>query len=502
VQHAGWILFALVVGCSEDSSSGGTCVPGEQKSCPCAGSGSGAQTCNKDGTGFDACFGCGTGGSAGGGGSGGQSGGGSGGGAGASTGKRSGIVKLDQSSLSDDQGAFNALGATMMWGAWAYKNDRPRLEQNLAYLSEHGYHYVRALGVVGDPNGEDFWDGREIDWHWPDYADVIAGFTDLAYDQYGLRIEWTLIGDGQLNIPDPADRQALVDTFVAMSAGREQKIMHFEIANEAWQNGFDGAPGTAELRALSQYMKDKTEILVAASAPPAGDCGGAQEIYAGGVADLATIHFDRDVGQIAGHWRPVHQPWWVWHCSPALPVASNNEPIGPGSSVNTEDDPQKLSAGALASWVSGLPLHVFHSNAGVRGDANLFEMAGVDAFANLGTFVPNDLASWQKHDRQAGDAPFRVYAEGASGSTPDAVWPEVASPTAGVVEALSATKGSELFVLLVGILDHVQLEARTAVTFDVLSVTGSVLSSHTLGMGESVTLNGAEAVVLRGTKGR
>src|SRR5262245_42795878 len=64
--------------------------------------------------------------------------------------KRTGLVQLDGNSLVDDGGKFNALGATMMWAAWGYKFDRARLEQNLAFLSEHGFHYIRALGVVGD----------------------------------------------------------------------------------------------------------------------------------------------------------------------------------------------------------------------------------------------------------------------------------------------------------------------------------------------------------------
>jgi hypothetical protein len=35
---------------------------------------------------------------------------------------RTGPVSLDGNSLSDDQGRFNALGATMFWAAWAYRN--------------------------------------------------------------------------------------------------------------------------------------------------------------------------------------------------------------------------------------------------------------------------------------------------------------------------------------------------------------------------------------------
>src|SRR5207245_789688 len=126
------------------------------------------------------------------------------------------------------------------------------------FLAEHGFDYFRALGVVGDPFQPDSWDGREIDWRWPDYDEVIAGLTDLAYDVYGLRVEWTLFGDGQLNIPDEADRYRLVDRFVAMAHGREHKIMHFELANEYWQNGFSGDAGLAQLRALTQYLRERT----------------------------------------------------------------------------------------------------------------------------------------------------------------------------------------------------------------------------------------------------
>ena len=93
-----------------------------------------------------------------------------------------------------------------------------------------------------------------------------------------------------------------------MSKGREHKIMHFELANEAWQNGFEGDAGREQLRVLTKYMRDNSEHLVAASAPEGPDCATIQAIYAGDVADLATIHFDRDISKVDGPWRPVRQP--------------------------------------------------------------------------------------------------------------------------------------------------------------------------------------------------
>lgn len=500
-------LALLLASCGGSESDSGpkdsACVPGAQKSCACPGGGEGAQICQADGKGYDACFGCGTGGTGGSGGSAsggaGSGGGGASGGSGGTGGKRTGQVKLDGNSLSDDQGRFHALGATLMWAAWGYKNDLPRLEQNLDFLSKHGFHYIRALGIVGDYQNADYWDGREIDWHWSDYDQVISGLTDLAYQKYGLRVEWTLIGDGQKNLPSNAERKSLVDRFVAMSVGREQEIMHFEVANEAWQNGFSGSAGEQELRDLTAYMNGKTTLLVAASAPASADCASTQSLYGGGIADLATVHFDRDVGQKEGHWRPVYQPWWVGDCA-GVPVASNNEPIGPGASVSTESEPEKLLAGVLMTYLSGLPLHVFHTGAGVRGDSNVWEMAGADAFGHLAEYAPSDLASWTRKDPLDASAPLRFYAGEGGKLIADTAWTSLGAPENGAIRAYGAVQGKSFIVLPIGILDHVVAEARSGLTLEVVDLTsGNVVSQHKLSAGQQVNVGGAGARLLRGT---
>ena len=91
--------------------------------------------------------------------------------------KRSGPIRVSGRAVADGNGEFAALGATMFWAAWAYKHDRPRLDEHLKLLADHGFDYIRALGVVGR---QPVWAGREIDWRWPDYDQVIAGVTDHA----------------------------------------------------------------------------------------------------------------------------------------------------------------------------------------------------------------------------------------------------------------------------------------------------------------------------------
>lgn len=417
-------------------------------------------------------------------------------------GTRAGKVRLQDRTAVDDGGAFTPLGATLMWAAWGYRSDRPRLEAALDTLRKNGFDYFRALGAVGDPNDpNDSWAQRLIDWRWADYDQVIAGLTDLAWDSYGLRVEWTLIGDGQKNIPSEADRYALVDRFVAMSKGREHKIMHFEIANEAWQNGFDGASGIAQLRALSKYLKDRTDLVVAASAPAARDCGGLTEMYGGDVADLATIHYDRDLGSENGAWGPVLQPWWPYELCAGFPLAvSNNEPVGPGSSVTTENDPVRLNAAAIATFASNNAFHVFHSGAGVRGFDALSSMAGIDAYKALKTVVPQDLVSWTRKAGTEADAPFRFYAVDSGGNlVADQYWPRVAGAQAGTVRFFGQVNGTRFFVFAFGILNRVPVEARRALDVDIVDpMTGAILLHKTLAAGERLDVTGKPALVLKG----
>ena len=167
-------------------------------------------------------------------------------------------------------------------------------------MSAAGIDYVRVLGSVGGAS----WEDRQTDPRWTDYDAIIAGMTDLAYDRYGLRVQWTLFGGAPFTPSGPA-REALVDRFASMAQGREHKIFAFEIANEAWQNGFAGPEGLAELRRLGQRLNDKTTVLVALSSPANG---AACATYAGSGADAMTLHYERGFGD-EGPLQPLRRPW-------------------------------------------------------------------------------------------------------------------------------------------------------------------------------------------------
>jgi hypothetical protein len=400
---------------------------------------------------------------------------------------RTGPVRADRRVVADAAGPFNALGATLFWGAWAYKFDRARLERNLGVLSAAGIDYVRVLGSVGGAS----WEDRQTDPRWPDYDSIIAEMTDLAYDRYGMRVQWTLFGGAPFT-PAGSSRQALVDRFAAMARGREHKIFAFEIANEAWQNGFRGPDGLSELRILGKHLSDKTSVLVALSAPPKG---AACEAYAGAGVDAMTMHYERGFGS-EGPSQPLRRPWsfpdeYDRTCRGQLPaVVLNNEPIGPESSVRQDDSPSRIAAAYVMTFLAGNAAYVLHAGPGIRGggaadvSSTLRRHAHFDelpsfkpiaaALAAAKQYLPPGLANWTRFASDA--APIRA--------------------ANGVYAAFS---GTNFIALAIGAGQPIAVHAQKDVSADIRHTsTGQLVKRMNISAGEHITLTGDEAFVLIG----
>jgi hypothetical protein len=409
---------------------------------------------------------------------------------------RRGVVRLEGRALRDDGGHFLGHGATLFWGLWGYQHDRARLEENLAYLADSGaIDHVRVLATVGGP----WWVDRAVDPHAEGYDAALAGLTDLAFDKFRLRIEWTVFGGVDFT-ETAAERVQLVDRVLAMSRGREEKIVLLEIANEGFQTGFGGSAGLAELRALTRRANDATGILVAASSYHE-DLDEFCLLYWNGVADVATIHFDRETRLVDGFWRPVRQPWGFPGEFPCdwLPPGDSNEPIGPYSSVAEERDPTRLVAQALVAHIAGLPLSVIHAGPGIWGGgasgasrgipANLWETPGLaDTLAGLAAVtaaLPPDLANWSKQNSGWVGSPFTV----------DALWPD--GPDHGAVRVYSATRASAFVTAVVGVKSYVQLTAAWPMSFELRPLLAGESKTYTLEAGATVRLEqGAGAWLL------
>jgi hypothetical protein len=400
-----------------------------------------------------------------------------------------GQVRVERRAVADAGGPFNALGATLFWGAWGYKFDRARLERNLESLRGAGVDYIRVLGSVGGGG----WEDRETDPRWSDYDTVIAGLTDLAYDRYGMRTQWTIFG-GSPATPPGATRRALVDRFAALAKGREHKLFAFEIANEARSNGFEGPDGVVELRQLGKRLSARTSVIVALSAPGGGD---ACATYAGAAADAATIHYDRSLGS-DGVLSALSRPWayprqYDRDCRGRLPaVVFNNEPIGPESSVRSDDDPGRIVAGYVMTFLAGNASYVFHAGPGIRGGgkadatselrrhANFHEMPSFDRIAAgmsaARRYLPRGLANWTRWEPAAPGAPIR-----------------------GAAEIYAATSGRRFVALVMGTGAPLTLRSQVSASIEVRDpANGNVLQRLRVKPGETFRLGDYELLVLLG----
>lgn len=421
------------------------------------------------------------------------------------------IVRLAGKSLCDDNGPFLGLGVSYFQALRKAKHDRARLSSDLALFAANGFNYVRILSMVN-------WDGLEIApvsftnsaGHpvegWPDYWQQFRDLLDLVAEN-GLRAEVTIFADAQYVMPAKSDRQAHLDGILANIAGREHKILHLEVANEAWQNGFPGAQGAADLREFTQYLADRTSVPVAITSNDDTSDAGIAALYAGSAADLATVHFSRDTGTIEGGWLPVRDCYRAGNL-PGVPPVSSNEPIGPGSSVSSESDPIKLCSAAVFAYIANLPAYVYHSRAGVYGYAKCcppsggedrFENTpGINAYRHIRKLMPGDLAGWVRNDGLEPSAPFTVFCNGQA----DRYWPDVSNSTDGCLRNIGSVKGGQFVCFPMGIrAGGVTLQARRAVRFQVFNpLTGEAVLGATLDGGNQVTLpQGPGAWILKGS---
>ena len=412
-------------------------------------------------------------------------------------------VRVQGNSLADDRGPFPALGASYFQALRRAKFDRVRLHSDLDFLASKNFDYVRVLSMVG---WYEAWQGLEIApvgftnrsgaavAAWPDYWRQFREMIDIIHG-HGMRAQVTIFADAQL-MPNKTDRLNHMALLLQNLAGREHKVALLEVANEAWQNGFPGSQGVADLREFTQYLAERTSIPVAITANDDVSEQGIIALNAGTPADIATVHFSRDLGTAEGGWLPVRDCYRAGILA-GVPPVSSNEPIGPGSSVSAENDPIKLVMAAAFAWAANLPMYVFHSNAGVFGATAFQNMPGIGDYTHLREILPPDLASWVRNDGRESSAPFTAFANAQA----DAWWPEVAGATTGVVRNTGATKAGEFVALPIGILNGgVTLQARRPMKFRVYHpITGAVVSNPTLNAGAQITLpRGPGAYIIRG----
>lgn len=422
---------------------------------------------------------------------------------------RRGIVRLSGRTFVDDDGPFLAAGVTCFWCPWAYQHDRERLIANLACVAgqapgvancpRSGVDFLRVLVIVGPSGG---WSDRAGDAREPETFERLAGLADLAFGQFGLRLEVTIFG-GVDTAPTAAAREIVVRHVADIVASRPAAFQFVEIANEGTLNGFAGDEGKAELWRLAQVFKARaSSTLVALTSPQGEDWA---EWYRGSPAQIATVHLERNIDGTGGTWRPVRQArelvgfpadGWV-----------SNEPIGPQSSVASDDDPTRLVMAAGLTWLCNGAGYVYHTGAGIRGGgaadlergraSNFAEVsnfaATLDGLNALRAALPADLPNWTWHN---GNNRFPAYPF----ELPyDDRGTKILAAEDDLLRAFIAIAGDRFVVMPIKVERAIRFTARRPMEFDVLEpLTGQALEHVTLGAGQAYTLTPRGAAVFVG----
>lgn len=372
---------------------------------------------------------------------------------------RSGIVRVMGRSLSDDLGAWLALGTTYFPMLWLVKWDPTRLLENLAWLQQRGVDFVRVFADVHGPT----WDDRAVHASNPQWPDQVTRAIEIASD-FQMRLAWTLFGGPYLAQPSTWYKQKTRE-FAALIAPRRDRVQYVEIRNEV-----EGPDATTARECAALLRAAFPDLPVALCGTPEKEL---PNIYDGSQANLATVHWDRTKTERG--WRPVRQPWGYYDLQ-RMPVCHvDGEPIGINSSVASQDDPLLLASAAITGWVTGEASYCLHTGAGIRAGgaadlartpprkANVWEQPTFDeALAYIGsarTLLPTDLPGWNRSRHDKPEHPLELHTE-----TGDTV--EAPGGVPGCNRCYAMSYGDRAVVFVAGISQYFSASSRAG-AFDV-----------------------------------
>ncbi|CAB4190673.1 hypothetical protein UFOVP1196_87 [uncultured Caudovirales phage] len=399
---------------------------------------------------------------------------------------RTGTVGIAGRTFVDAQGPWLAIGASHFVSGWLYLHDRDKFDRELKTLQGR-VDFLRSFVLVG-PSG--YWEDRQLG---PGDLGMVAAVTDAHY-AVGFRTQWTVFA-GIDTVPTRDARRQVIARLCTDLQSRQDKLQFIEVANEGWQNGFDGETGRAELLEHAAALRAcLPQVQVALTAPDGPDLA---SIYEGSLATLATAHLERDTNGSGGMFRPIRQARefaeqrWPW---------VSNEPIGPQSSVAADDNPERLALSAVYTWLCRGAAYVYHAGAGIRsgGAADLgrgrsASFADVphlgealDLMQEARAALPPDLPNWnwQNSNGRYPNHPFQM-----SYTAPDGT--RLIAPEDQLLRSFAALSGDGRFVMVpLNVTEPTLFTAAKPMSFDVRSISdpATVIASVTLGIGQGYTL--------------
>jgi hypothetical protein len=367
-----------------------------------------------------------------------------------------GRARLIGRSFADDRGPFLAVTATMMSALRLEEADATLLDADLAHCQRHGVDAIRWLTMVS-------WPGRAIDPTRAGHVERCAAMVDRIYDRFGMRSQVTVFADCR-EIPAMRQQKARLDYATRLASalkGREHKILFVETCNEPGHAINWAEVGTTpELIEATRLIKAQLGTLVACGAP-FGDPNGATAWtpenmkLLGDNADLVVPHYPRARDGHEGPWKIVRQPLSVLGPYPV----HNNEPAGPGSSVEELVAPNLQRVACTTTWMAGNAGYCWHTGGGVGEDAQedvpLAGEPGLPTLAAARALLPADLvAAFTVHDAKSAQCPVEMV----DGSLTDCD----TLVARGTVATVTATAGARVIVYPFGIPCGATLRARRA----------------------------------------
>ena len=405
---------------------------------------------------------------------------------------RAGAVRFTTRALTDDHGPFLGLGFSFFWVARAFRDYRDRYDANMAYGQRYGFNYYRGFVCVGGWPDPDGWEHAGIGR--TDGLQLLPQWLDDAWARYGLRCSLTLF-DGQVLFNGAADQEQYVRDVCAIVTARPHTVQDVQIANEYGPCLWADADGINKLRSHARTARaclgPQMPLSISASCAKMWDwpydkaVAEAKALYDGLLPSIVTttVHHDsRTMNTIDGPWRHVRQGWErVLHDRDGNAVepdcSIDDEPAGPRSSVNEEEDVSRLVQKALVSYISGRCAYTFHPDSGIWSSLRNPPCAGsplmgcfdlitdmeccvpfATAMSKLLALLPCDLPNWQQvsHHWANPTHPFaQSFTKQPSGLWTQ-IWPDEIT-NYGVVRAFGAVNGDQFVIPLTGIRDQIEL---------------------------------------------
>jgi len=252
------------------------------------------------------------------------------------------------------------------WVAEWLRGNHRRVFDEIESDVRHGFDYARVFAQVENIAGDTYWSGQEVRAE----PRTLMAVSELHHEAAarGLYINWCAIGKGGSLHNNPSAQRDWVRELVATLAHSPDGVLMVEMMNEPGAvGGVQDAEELVDLHNAAVSVVDAPFLFATGAVfTPNGATEFSPEAWMFTQRDVHVVHLDRGLGAQGYEFpdRPWRQPW-----DPGLQGNRwiDNEPIGPGASVNSEDHGEVLAGHRAVAWLCGAFATCLHGDPGIRG---------------------------------------------------------------------------------------------------------------------------------------